>query len=522
MERILKRIARAASKLVGQGLQDQAIRIPNAYQGQIQRLFEGRLEAAAMASARLVIEELTGQKSDGPIETKFLSLFEIAQAAIRTWISSYAAAKVTRILETTRLRIRRSIERGNEQSEPPRVLAKRITAETGGEIARSRAETIARTESLTAASVGGDEAARATGLQLDKRWGATEDLRTRPSHHKANDQLRAMDQLFDVGGAKLRFPRDPNGPAKEVINCRCVVLYEPRLPGATRPKPEPIKKDPFAAKPKAERTLHEKFFNEAPDHLKEVIRQTPDTVAVRNRKGAHASWNNGTITMDPAEKPGAYGVTWRHEFGHHIDFTRGVASKAATKQMSEDRVRILASVTRSLPLRSKVDDEIGLHFEKLRELNGLEQKRELTALLKDNLVTAEMLESYGRPLTSPSGMIMALRLHYYEQAQDWHRYLGAVYNAQIDEEAKELSIMVNDYIGAATSAEIAFGHSKKYYEKSQLLSDGIRKAQVLEAFANHIAITGSRAELASIFGKIVQRIAPQTWAKMQEIVDGLV
>lgn len=230
MERILKRIARAAAKLVGQGLNDQAIRVPNAYQGQIQRLFEGRLEAAAMASARLVIEELTGQKSDGAVEKKFLSLFEIAQAAIRTWIASYAAAKVTRILETTRMRIRKSIERGEEQNEPPRVLARRITEETGGEIARSRAETIARTESLTAASVGADEAAQSTGLQLDKRWLATEDMRTRPSHAKANDQVRAMDKLFDVGGAKLRFPRDPNGPAKECINCRCVVLYEPRLP----------------------------------------------------------------------------------------------------------------------------------------------------------------------------------------------------------------------------------------------------------------------------------------------------
>lgn len=219
MERILKRIARAASKLVGQGLNDQAIRVPNAYQGQIQRLFEGRLEAAALASARLVIEELTGQKSAADLEKKFLSLFEVAQAAIRSWIASYAAAKVVRILETTRLRIRNSIARGEEQNEPPRVLAKRITAETGGEIARSRAETIARTESLTAASVGADEAARSTGLVLDKRWVATEDMRTRPTHHKANDQLRALDQLFDVGGAKLRFPRDPNGPAKEVINC---------------------------------------------------------------------------------------------------------------------------------------------------------------------------------------------------------------------------------------------------------------------------------------------------------------
>jgi hypothetical protein len=232
MVKVLSRIAKEASRFVGQGLNDQAIRHPDSYQSILTRLFEGRLEAAAMASAQLVLDELTGEKSaGGAIERKFLSLFAVAQAAIRTWISSYAAAKVVRILEATRLRIRKSIERGEEQNEPPRVLAKRIVEETGGEIARKRAVTIARTESLTAASIGADEAAKATGLQLDKVWQSSEDARVRPTHAAADGQRVDMNALFDVGGAQMRFPRDPNGPAKEVINCRCVVLYEPRVPG---------------------------------------------------------------------------------------------------------------------------------------------------------------------------------------------------------------------------------------------------------------------------------------------------
>ena len=230
LNKVLRAIARSAAKLVEAGQYEQAQKVPNAYLSQLVRLFEGRLEATATASAQLVIEELTGNKSHSPFELKFFCLFEIAEAAIRLWISDYAAAKVVRIVETTRLRIRKSIERGNELNEPPRVLAKRIREETGGEIARRRAETIARTETGIAASVGADEAAQATNLQLDKRWVSTEDQRTRPTHHAANDQVRAMDKLFDVGGAKMRYPRDPNGPPQEVINCRCVVLYEPRIP----------------------------------------------------------------------------------------------------------------------------------------------------------------------------------------------------------------------------------------------------------------------------------------------------
>jgi hypothetical protein len=220
LTKVLKRIARSAAKLVAVDQKEQAIRLPDAYRGQLTRLFEGRLEASAMASARLVLDELTGEKAaPAGIERKFLSLFKVAQAAIRTWISSYAAAKVVRILETTRLRIRRSIQRGDKLNEPPRVLARRIVKETGGEIARRRAETIARTESLTAASVGADEAARVTGLQLDKVWLATEDMRTRPTHAAASGQRVAMDATFTVGGASMRFPRDPHGPANECINC---------------------------------------------------------------------------------------------------------------------------------------------------------------------------------------------------------------------------------------------------------------------------------------------------------------
>jgi hypothetical protein len=34
-----------------------------------------------------------------------------------------------------------------------------------------------------------------------------------------------MDEKFKVGDAELMFPGDPEGPADEVINCRCAVGY---------------------------------------------------------------------------------------------------------------------------------------------------------------------------------------------------------------------------------------------------------------------------------------------------------
>ena len=34
-----------------------------------------------------------------------------------------------------------------------------------------------------------------------------------------------IDESFVVGGMKMKYTGDPNGGAKNVINCRCVTLY---------------------------------------------------------------------------------------------------------------------------------------------------------------------------------------------------------------------------------------------------------------------------------------------------------
>lgn len=62
--------------------------------------------------------------------------------------------------------------------------------------------------------------------QLMKRWLATGDERTRPSHEDADGQLVPLDQPFQVGGVSMDYPGDPAGPDEEVCNCRCTVVYE--------------------------------------------------------------------------------------------------------------------------------------------------------------------------------------------------------------------------------------------------------------------------------------------------------
>lgn len=94
-----------------------------------------------------------------------------------------------------------------------------------------RAETIARTESLTALNSGRHEAmeqmTRQLGLEgrIERTWRGAMDARIRDTHRAMNGQRRGEKEAFvSPSGVKLMFPGDPTARADERINCRCVVL----------------------------------------------------------------------------------------------------------------------------------------------------------------------------------------------------------------------------------------------------------------------------------------------------------
>lgn len=141
------------------------------------------------------------------------------------WARDNAAKKVGEITKTTRGKIADAITRGTEENLSDSEISKLIIRRAGGSITNSRALMIARTESHSAAQAGGLMAAQALGVVQSKEWIAAEDERTRESHADADGQIVDIDDNFSVGDASLSFPGDPDGPAEEIINCRCVVKY---------------------------------------------------------------------------------------------------------------------------------------------------------------------------------------------------------------------------------------------------------------------------------------------------------
>lgn len=95
-------------------------------------------------------------------------------------------------------------------------------------IPKNNAMTIARTEMhriQTKASMDTCYKAREKRAEVIKIWDSTLDSRTRDSHMRVDGEQKELEEKFSNG---LLYPGDPNGPAAEVINCRCALLQKAR------------------------------------------------------------------------------------------------------------------------------------------------------------------------------------------------------------------------------------------------------------------------------------------------------
>ncbi len=111
----------------------------------------------------------------------------------------------------------------------------RIIGRYNDRLLKLRGETIARTEALNAQRAGRHEgwqqvidsgAVRADQVQV--RWQATGDARTRDTHLAMNGQKVKFGALFiSPSGAQMEYPGDVThgAPGSEIIACRCTGIY---------------------------------------------------------------------------------------------------------------------------------------------------------------------------------------------------------------------------------------------------------------------------------------------------------
>lgn len=124
------------------------------------------------------------------------------------------------ISETTRRYILSVVEQGTREGMSIDQMVAKIRSP---EVLEARARMITRTEVIRGANIGHKVGAQNFPYEVMKGWSAANDHRTRHTHRLVNNQWVEEDEKFSNG---LLFPGDPEAPAKEVINCRCRVIYK--------------------------------------------------------------------------------------------------------------------------------------------------------------------------------------------------------------------------------------------------------------------------------------------------------
>lgn len=131
------------------------------------------------------------------------------------------------VTDTTYGQIKDTLAEGTKNGENMGQLSDRVGHVF--DVARSRATTIARTETIGSLN----QAAYTYADKLPpnvvgrKEWAAHHDSRTRMTHRIADKTTVPMDTPFTVGGVPMMFPGDPAAPPDEVVNCRCTLFYKP-------------------------------------------------------------------------------------------------------------------------------------------------------------------------------------------------------------------------------------------------------------------------------------------------------
>jgi hypothetical protein len=132
----------------------------------------------------------------------------------------------SRIDDYTRKILRRNLIEGVTGGEDIRALADRVQ----DIMHNRRAASMTTARNFVGQSLSGarDEGQRTAGVSHRIWMHSRGPGERRPAHVAAERHYRAnpcpIEEPFMIGGAFLRYPRDPLGPPGEIINCQCVAL----------------------------------------------------------------------------------------------------------------------------------------------------------------------------------------------------------------------------------------------------------------------------------------------------------
>ena len=151
--------------------------------------------------------------------------FDLQKPGIQRWLAAKVMKSAVEINDHTKRQVLEQLKEAEANGESIQDMEKRIKG-LFEETYKHRAQTVARTEVISANNKAGVEAARQANMK-HKVWVTALDEKTRPWHAEADGQTVGIDEPFIVMGEELDFPGDPKASPENTINCRCTMTYSP-------------------------------------------------------------------------------------------------------------------------------------------------------------------------------------------------------------------------------------------------------------------------------------------------------
>lgn len=173
---------------------------------------------AGVAKANQTLAELRRLPKVQKKRTSFGYNAEWTQAILNYFSAHLFDKVVLPISETTKDYILKVISKGVDEGWSIQRMVEEIERE---DYLNGRVRRILRTEANRAINYGNELAMDKFEYQVQKRWVAVHDNRTRHAHLAADGQTVEQEGYYSVGGEQLEFPGDPKGRPENTINCRC-------------------------------------------------------------------------------------------------------------------------------------------------------------------------------------------------------------------------------------------------------------------------------------------------------------
>lgn len=131
------------------------------------------------------------------------------------------------IVNTVQKNLRKEIQKGIAASESPEKIVERIKGLFN--ISTARAKLIAQTQVMSVVNFGRSQQINASQYPA-REWLTMMDSVVRDTHVPMHGSVQINGVPWVVNGASMMYPGDPNAPASEVINCRCIEIPTNKMP----------------------------------------------------------------------------------------------------------------------------------------------------------------------------------------------------------------------------------------------------------------------------------------------------